>query len=121
MSSKPKNKLLILKTVILGGLTAALVYLFHPSVGQFSLLINGEPIAEPLFRLAAIPAFFLTMLFIGILVIMAMLGVGMIMFMVALAFALLAILLFAPYVWPVMVIVVLIIVIMSAGNRKDNF
>lgn len=115
-----KNKHLILKTVILGGLMAVLIYWFHPGVGQFSLIINGEPVAEPLFRLAAIPAFLLVILFIGILTVLAMLGVGMFMFMTALAFSLLAILLIAPYFWPVMVMFCLIILIMSASSSKKD-
>ncbi len=115
-----KNKHLILKTLVLGGLIAALVYLFHPGVGQFSLLINGEPVAEPLFRLAAIPAFLLTLLLIGILAIMAMLGVGMIIFIAATAFALMGVLVFAPYAWPVLSIFFLIILVMSAGNSNNN-
>lgn len=82
---QPKNHHLILKTVILGGVIAVLVYLFHPGVGQFSLLINGEPVAEPLFRLAALPAFLLALLFMGVLAVLAMLGVGMFIFMAALA------------------------------------
>lgn len=120
MTSKPKNTHLMLKTVIIGGVVAVLVYLFHPGVGQFSLLINGEPVAEPWFRLAAVPAVLLTMLFIGILAFMAMLGVGMMMFMVAMIFALLGILLFAPYVWPVLILFFLIIFVMSAGNSKNT-
>lgn len=117
-SAHQKNKHLILKTIILGGLVAMLVYLFHPGVGQFSLLINGEPVAEPLFRLAAIPAFLLVILIFGVLTVLAMLGVGMFLFMAALAVALLGILVFAPYFWPVMIIILLIILIMSVGGHK---
>ena len=63
----PKNRPLILQILLLGGLIAALIYLFHPGVGQFSLLINGQPVAEPLFRLAAIPVLLLVMAFVGLI------------------------------------------------------
>jgi len=115
---QPKNHHLILKTVILGGVIAVLVYLFHPGVGQFSLLINGEPVAEPLFRLAALPAFLLVLLFMGVLAVLAMLGVGMFIFMAALAFALLGVLLIAPYFWPMMIMICLIVLVMSASEGK---
>ncbi|MDD2738463.1 MAG: hypothetical protein PHR94_05985 [Methylomonas lenta] len=118
MSTKPNHHLL-LKTLILGGLIAALVYLFHPGVGQFSLLINGQPVAEPLFRLAAIPALLLVMLFIGILSVLAALGVGMFIFMGVLGFSLLSILIIAPYFWPVLLVFLVIVLIMSSGGSKN--
>ena len=118
MSSKRNH--LFLKTVILGTLIAALVYLFHPGVGQFSLLINGQPVAEPLFRLAAIPALLLVMAFIGVLAALAMLGVGMMIFMGTVGFALLSLLIVAPYFWPVLLIFCLIILIMASGNGRST-
>ncbi len=111
------NAQLLLKILLLGGVLAALVYLFHPDVGQFNLLINGQPVAEPLFRLAAIPALLLVMLFIGILSVLAMLGVGMLMFMGVFGFALLGILIVAPYFWPVLLLFLVLILILSPSSR----
>jgi hypothetical protein len=119
MPQHRKNHL-ILKIIILGGLIAALVYLFHPGVGQFGLLVNGEPVTDPLFRLAAIPALLVVLFFIGILVFMAILGVGMFMFMLTLGFSMLGILLIAPYFWPVLLMLFLVIIIMSSGSPKDG-
>ena len=119
MSAKPNHHLL-LKILILGGLVATLIYLFHPGVGQFSLLINGRPVAEPVFRLAAIPAVLLVMLFIGILSVLAMFGVGMFIFMGALGFALLSIIIIAPYFWPVLLVLFMIVLIMSSGGSQDS-
>lgn len=119
MSAQP-NRHLFLKTVILGSLLAALVYLFHPGVGQFSLLINGQPVAEPLFRLAAIPALLLVMALIGVLAVLAMLGVGMLIFMGAVGFALLGLLIIAPYFWPVLLLFCLLILVMSSGNGDSK-
>ncbi|AEF99260.1 hypothetical protein [Methylomonas methanica] len=111
------NTHLLLKILLLGGVLAALVYLFHPDVGQFNLLINGQPVAEPLFRLAAIPAVLLVMLFVGILSVLAMLGVGMLMFMGVLGFALLGVLVIAPYFWPVLLLFLVLILILSPSGR----
>lgn len=119
MSTQPNHHLL-LKTLILGGLIATLFYLFHPDVGQFSLLINGQPVAEPFFRLAALPAMLLVMLFVGILSVLAMLGVGMFIFIGALSFALLSLLIIAPYFWPVLLVFFTIVLIMSSGGGNKT-
>lgn len=112
--SRQQNKRLAVKIITLGGVIATLLYLFHPSVGQFTLLVNGQPV-EPLFRLAAVPALFVVILFIGVLSVLAMLGVGMFLFMGALGIALLSVLFIAPYFWPIWLMFCLIISIMSSG------
>ncbi len=56
MTRKQNNKLL-LKVLIIGSVIAVLSYLFHPDVGQFTLMINGKPVADPLIRFAAMPTF----------------------------------------------------------------
>lgn len=111
------NSHLVVKILLLGGVLAALVYLFHPDVGQFNLTINGQPVAEPWFRLAAVPALLLVLLLMGTLSVLAMLGVGMLMFVSALGFALLGVLLVAPYFWPVLLLFLLLILILSPKNR----
>ena len=60
------------------------------------------------------------MLFIGILMFLAFLGVGMFMFMAALVFIMLGVFMVAPYFWPVLVIIFLVIVLMSIGATKDS-
>jgi hypothetical protein len=75
MSQQRKNHL-ILKILVLGGFIASLVYFFHPGVGQFSLIINGEPVADPLIRFAAIPTLLITLLFTSILMVLAFMGIG---------------------------------------------
>lgn len=60
---QPKhNKKLIIKVLVVGAIIAILSYLFHPGVGQLSVMLNGEPVAEPLVRFAAIPTFLLIMM-----------------------------------------------------------
>ena len=118
--SQQKNNHLILKTFVIGGLIAALVYSFHPGVGQFSLSINGEPVADPLVRLAAIPTLLFTMVFTGVLMILAFLGISTFMFIAAFMFVLLGILLVAPYFWPMLVIIFLLILFMSIGETKNK-
>ncbi len=118
--SKQHNNHLILKVLIIGGLITILVYLFHPGVGQFSLIINGEPVADPLVRFAAIPTLLIAMLFTGMLMFVAFLGVGMFMFIAALAFIMLGVFIVAPYFWPMLMIIFLVIALMSFGNTKNS-
>ena len=49
------NHKLITKVLIVGLAIAIGSYLFHPDVGQFSLMWNGEPVATPWLRFAALP------------------------------------------------------------------
>jgi len=60
------------------------------------------------------------MLFTGILMLLAFLGIGMFMFMLALVFIMLGVFMVAPYFWPVLVIIFLVIVLMSIGATKDS-
>ena len=110
------NKKLITKVLIIGGIIAILSYLFHPGVGQFSVMINGEPVAEPLARFAAIPTFLVIMLTTGLLMVLLFLGVGVLMFLAAMLFAFAVCVIIAPYFWPVLVIIFLIIALMAFSN-----
>ncbi|MEC4748645.1 hypothetical protein [Methylomicrobium sp. Wu6] len=117
MSSK-QNKKLIVKVLILGIVIAILSYLFHPDVGQFNLTINGKPVADPLIRFAAIPTF---LAFLGIAILLSVLiflGFSLLMFLIALGFALTATVIIAPYFWPLLAIIFLIIAL--ATLRHDN-
>lgn len=114
-----KNKLMA-KVLIVGLVIAVLSYLFHPDVGQFSIKMNGGPVADPLVRFAAIPAFFVIMLITGVLIGLLFLGVGVFLFMVAAFIALLVIAIAVPFFWPILLIIFLIITLMSFGhNHKD--
>ncbi|MFZ2169341.1 MAG: hypothetical protein WAW61_06830 [Methylococcaceae bacterium] len=112
MTQKQSNNL-ILKILVIGALIAALVYFFHPGVGQFSLIIDGQPVADPLIRFAAIPAFLIVMVFTAVLMLLAFLGVGMFLFIAALVFVMLGIFIVAPYFWPMLAIIFLLILLMS--------
>jgi len=108
-----RNKKLMIKVLIVGLVIAILSYLFHPDVGQFSIMINGEPVADPLVRFAAIPAFLVIMLITGVLMGMLFLGVGVFIFMAATFIALLGIAVAVPFFWPILLIIFLIIALMS--------
>ena len=112
MEQQRKTKLMI-KVLVVGLIIAVFSYLFHPGVGQFSIMMNGEPVAHPLVRFAALPAFLVIMLITGVLVTLLFLGVGMFIFMAAAFFALLGIAVVAPFFWPVLLIIFLVIVLMS--------
>ena len=108
-----RNNKLMTKVLIVGLVIAILSYLFHPDVGQFSIMINGEPVADPLVRFAAIPAFLVIMLITGVLMGMLFLGVGVFIFMAATFIALLGIAVVVPFFWPILLIIFVIIVLMS--------
>ena len=107
------NKKLMIKVLIVGLSIAILSYLFHPDAGQFSIMMNGEPVADPLVRFAAIPAVLVIMLITGAMVMLVFLGVGMFMFMAAGFIALLGIVIAVPFFWPILLIIFLIIALMS--------
>jgi hypothetical protein len=112
MEKKPNNKL-IAKILFIGVFIAILSYLFHPEIGQLSVMMNGEPVAEPLVRFAAIPTFLAVMGLAVTLTILLFMGIGMFMFLGAMFFALMLCFIMAPYFWPMLVIIFLIIALMS--------
>ena len=115
-----RNNKLMTKVLIVGLVIAILSYLFHPDVGQFSIMMNGEPVADPLVRFAAIPTFLVIMLITGVLMVLLFLGVGVFIFMAALFIALLGIAVAVPFFWPILLIIFLIIALMSfSHNHKD--
>jgi hypothetical protein len=113
-----RNIRLISKVFIIGIVVAILSYLFHPDVGQLSVMINGQPVAEPLVRIAAIPTFLLMIGLVSILTIMLFLGIGAFIFLSVLFIALLLCVLMAPYFWPVLLIIFLLIAVMSISHDK---
>ena len=117
---EPRNKHLILKIFVIGGLIATLVYFFHPGVGQFSLSINGDPVAAPLLDFAALPVLLTVMFFTGILILLAFLGVGMLLFWAALGFTLLGVFIIAPYIWPLLAVIFLVIIIMTLDKNSNS-
>jgi len=114
------NKKLIIKVLIVSAIIAILSYLYHPGVGQLSVMLNGEPVAEPLVRFAAVPTFLLVMMITGVLMVLLFLGVGVFMFLCAMFVALLGVYIMAPYFWPVLVVVVLMVALMTVGNGNKE-
>ena len=111
---KPQpNHNLITKVLVVGLVIGILSYLFHPDVGQFSIMMNGEPVASPLVRFAALPTFLVIMLITGILMALLFLGMGVFLFIVATFVALLGIAIVVPFFWPILLIIFLIIGLMS--------
>jgi len=108
-----RNNKLMTKVLIVGLVIAILSYLFHPDVGHFSIMMNGQPVADPLVRFAAIPTFLVIMLITGVLMVLLFLGVGVFIFMAATFIALLGIAVAVPFFWPILLIIFLIIALMS--------
>ncbi|RLA21244.1 MAG: hypothetical protein DRQ62_09640 [Gammaproteobacteria bacterium] len=115
-----RNIHLIIKILVIGGFMTSLIYLFHPEIGQFSLVINGEPVADPLIRFAAIPTILAVLLFTGILMVLAFFGIGLLIFIVAFLFMVLAVFIVAPYFWPLLVIIFLMIVLMFFSEKNHS-
>ena len=112
MEHKRNNKLMT-KVLMVGLVIAILSYLFHPDIGQFSIMMNGEPVADPLVRFAAIPTFLVIMLITGVLMVLLFLGVGVFIFIAALFMAFVGIAVVEPFFWPILLIIFLIIALMS--------
>jgi hypothetical protein len=119
MEHQRNNKLMI-KVLIVGLVIAMLSYLFHPDIGQFSIMMNGEPVADPLVRFAAIPTFLVIMLITGILIVLLFLGVGVFIFMAATFIALLAMAIAVPFFWPILLIIFLIIALTAFSNMDKG-
>ncbi|MGR9114276.1 MAG: hypothetical protein ACU85E_00810 [Gammaproteobacteria bacterium] len=114
------NSHLVTKVFFLGVLVAVLVYLFHPGVGQLSVIINGEPVPQPWAGLAAIPTMLLVLVISFMLGLLIFFGVGLFIFLGALFFAFFGLIFVAPYFWPVLVIIFLVIALMSIGNGNKR-
>jgi hypothetical protein len=112
-----KKSGLILKIVLLGLLLALLAYVFHPGVGHLSLTINGEPVADPLARIAAVPAFLAILLLTGMLAGLVILGAGTVMLVGLVLLGTAGIALAAPYFWPVLLFAILVVGLASVGGK----
>ena len=114
---KQRNHKLITKVLMAGLVIALLSYLFHPDVGHFSIMMNGQPVADPLVRFAAIPSLIVIMLFTGALMVMLFLGVGMFIFTAALFIGFIGLAFAEPFFWPVLLIIFLVIALMSLRHN----
>jgi len=113
-----KKSGLILKIVLLGLLLALLAYVFHPDGGHVSLTINGEPVTDPLARIAAVPAFLAILLLTGLLAGLVILGMSTFLLIGLVLLGAAGIALAVPTFWPVLVIVVLAVSLASLGGRE---
>jgi hypothetical protein len=114
------NKKLIVAALLIGAVIAILSYFFHPGDGQFNLMINGEAVTEPLARFAAGPTFLLIMIVTGALMVLLFLGFGLFMFLLVLLMAVIGIFILAPYFWPVLIIVLLMLTLITVGSGNKN-
>jgi hypothetical protein len=114
------HKHLATKVLIVGGLVALLSYFFHPDIGQLSVMINGQPVADPLVHFAAIPTFLVIIGITGALMLLLFLGVGIFLFFGVLFFAFVLCAIIAPYFWPVLVIVFFIIALMAISTNSNK-
>ncbi len=107
------NHTLISKVLIVGLIIAIGSFLFHPEVGQFSLMWNGAPIATPWLNFAALPTVLFIMLITGLLMVLLFLGVGVFLFMGAVFLALLGLFILVPFFWPILLRMFLLMTVFS--------
>ncbi len=116
---KPNGNIaLLVKILLIGGLLVVLAYLFHPDSGWFRLLLNGEPVAEPLAPIAVVPTVLIMLFLTGCLMLLVFFGMGFFILIGALLFSALLIGIFAPFFWPLLVIVFLAALFASIGSNK---
>lgn len=116
MEHQGKSKLMT-KVFIVGLVIAIFSYLFHPDVGQFSIMMNGAPVANPLVHFAAIPTFLVIMLITSVVMVLLFLGVGVFITMAAIFIALLMIAIVVPFFWPILLIIFLITALTSFSPK----
>lgn len=117
---RPKQHSLIYSVLFIALALAVLSYGFHPDTGLMQLKINGQPVDNPLIRLAALPSALIVMLLIGGLSVLLFMGMGLFIFFIALLFAMLGVFMIAPFFWPVLVILFLLLVLLSASGSHKN-
>lgn len=114
------NSDLVVKILLIGVLIAGLVYLFHPAEGPFLVMINGEPLTDSVVQLAGLPAMLVILFFTAVLSVLAFLGVGLFMFLGILMLLVLGVFIVAPYIWPLLLVILIIIFIMSFNEKREG-
>jgi len=113
------NAALVIKILIAGLLVVGLIYFIYPVDGQFTMMINGEPVVDPIAQFATLPVFLAVIVFTGVFFVLAFLGAGLFVFLAAFLFILFGVFMIAPYVWPLL-LVIFIIVSMMLLNEKTS-
>ncbi len=91
-----------------------------PGSGYLNVTINGEPVADPVARIAAVPIFLAILLVTGILASLVVLGVGTLLLIGIVLLGTAGIAVAAPYFWPVLVIVILVVSLTSLGGKEKK-
>jgi hypothetical protein len=113
-----KKSRLLLKIILAGLLLALLAWLFHPDAGHLSLTINGEPVADPLARVAVLPAILVILLLTAILAGLVIVGVGGLLLLGLAFMGAAGIAIVIPYFWPVLAVVLLVIALASLDRKR---
>ena len=110
------NFILFIKVLVIGLLIAVLSYLFHPEIGQFTFMMDGQPISEPFARFAAFPTFLAILALTCVFTLLVFLGIGFFILLGGMVLGLALLFVVAPYLWPVLAIVFIVIAIMSLSH-----
>ncbi|PPD37139.1 MAG: hypothetical protein CTY18_02205 [Methylomonas sp.] len=117
---RPKQHSLIYSVLFIALALAVLSYGFHPDTGLMQLKINGQPVDNPLIRLAALPSALIVMLLIGGLSVLLFMGMGLFIFFIALLFAMLGVFMIAPFFRPMPVSILLLVLLSASGSHKNG-
>ncbi len=111
------NGSFVIKALLAGLLVTALVYFLYPVGSHFTMMINGEPIIDPVAQFAIFPALLAVLVFTGLFFILAFLGAGLFVFLAAFLFLLFGVFMIAPYVWPLLLVAFIIVLMMLFGEK----
>ena len=104
----PRSRLrLVLKVLLVGLVIAGLGYLLHPGSGYFDLTINGHHLEGPFGAVAAVPMVLGILLLCGLLTLLIAFGVGVVMLWMIAALGVLAVVVAAPFLLPVLALLLI--------------
>lgn len=115
-----KTALLAIKILLVALLVAALIYFLYPMNGHFTMMVNGKPIVDPLAQFMTFPVLLAVGVFTGLLFILAFLGAGLFVFLAAFLLMLFGVFVMAPYVWPLLLLVFIIVLMMLFGEKTST-
>jgi hypothetical protein len=104
----------------IGLILAGLSYFFHPEVDQFSFMINDQPVPESLVRFSAIPTFVVILGLSLVLSVLIFLGIGFFVMIGGVLMTVILLFILAPYLWPLLLVIFLIIAVMSVGAEQQS-
>lgn len=115
-----RGALTVGKVLAIGLVVATLSYLFHPDIGHLSFTINGLPLTGAMAKFAALPTFFVILALAVVMTLLVFIGIGFYMLLGSLLLGFIVLTILAPYLWPLLAVLFLVIAIMSLGDGNHK-